>query len=52
MSIGSNVPKAWKFFKVTHSNWSTSDSSMGRLRSVVMLATLIADVELQRGNLT
>jgi hypothetical protein len=51
-SIGSNMPKAWKFFEVTHSTWSTLDSSLGRLRSVGMLATLIADVELQRGDLT
>jgi hypothetical protein len=45
------VPKAWKFFEVTHSTWSTLDSSLGCLRSVGMLATLITDVELQRGDL-
>ena len=50
-SIGVNVPKAWKIFEVTHSTWSTLDGSLGWLRSVGMLATLIADVELQRGDL-
>jgi hypothetical protein len=50
-SIGSNVPKAWKFFEVTHSTWSTLDSLLGCLRSVGMLATLITDVELWRGDL-
>jgi hypothetical protein len=48
----SNMPKAWNFFEVTHSTWSTLDSSLGHLRSVGMLATLIVDVELQRGDLT
>jgi hypothetical protein len=50
-SIGANVPKAWKFFAVTHSTWSTLDNSLGRLRGVYELATLIIDVELRRGNL-
>jgi hypothetical protein len=45
------VPKAWKFFEVTHSTWSTLDSLLGCLRSVGVLATLIADVELWRGDL-
>jgi hypothetical protein len=51
-SIGSNMPKAWKFFEVTHSTWSTLNNSLGRLRSVSVLATLIANVELRRGDLT
>lgn len=29
-SIGANMLKAWKFFKVTRSTWSTLDSSLGR----------------------
>jgi hypothetical protein len=37
---------------VTHSTWNTLDSSLGRLRGVGMLATLIANIELQRGELT
>jgi hypothetical protein len=45
------VPKAWKFFEVTYSTWSTLDSSFGHLRSVGTFATLIADVELRRGDL-
>jgi hypothetical protein len=49
-SIDSNSPKAWKFFKVTYSTWSTLDNSLVCLRSVCALATLIAYVELWRGD--
>jgi hypothetical protein len=45
------MPKAWKLFGVTHSTWRTLDSSLGCLRSVGVLATLIVNVELQRGDL-
>jgi hypothetical protein len=45
------MPKAWNFFEVTHSTWSTLDRSLGHLRSVSMLATLNTNVELQRGEL-
>jgi hypothetical protein len=45
-SIGVNVPKALRFFEVTHYTWITLDGSLRRLRIVGMLATLIADVEL------
>jgi hypothetical protein len=45
-SIDMNMPKAWKFFEVTHSAWRTLDNFFGRLRSVNILATLIVDVEL------
>jgi hypothetical protein len=46
-SIGVNMPKAWKFFEVTHSTWITLDNSLDVLRSEGMLVTLITDVELQ-----
>jgi len=36
---------------VTHFTWSNLDNALGRLRSVGFLDTLIADVELQRGDL-
>jgi hypothetical protein len=49
-SIGSNVPKAWKFFEVNHSTWSTLENSLGHLKSVSVLATLITHVELERGD--
>jgi hypothetical protein len=26
-----NMPKAWKFFEVTHSTWSTLDSLLGNV---------------------
>ena len=51
ISIGSNMPKAWKFFEVTNSNWSTLEGSLGHLRSVDTLDTLITNVELWRGDL-
>jgi hypothetical protein len=50
MIIGLNVHKAWEFYKVTHSTWITFESFLGCLRSVGMLATLIANVELWRGD--
>jgi len=50
-SIGANVHKAWKFFEVTHSTLSTFGGSLGCLRSVGTMATLIMDVELWRGDL-
>jgi hypothetical protein len=52
ISIGANVPKAWKLFEVTHYTWSTLDSLLGHLRSEGVLATLIVDVDLWRGDLT
>ena len=45
-SIGGNMPKACNFFEVTHSTWSIVDDSLGCLRSVGMLATLIKNGEL------
>ena len=51
-TIGLNLPKVWKFFEVAHSTLSTLDNSLGHLRSVSELTTLIADVELQRGDST
>jgi hypothetical protein len=45
-SIQANGPKACNFFEVTHSTWS----SLGRLRSVGVLTTLIIDFEMKRSN--
>ena len=50
-SIGANMPKEWKLFEVTHSTSITLESSLGHLGSVIMLDTLINDVDLQRGDL-
>jgi hypothetical protein len=45
------VPKAWKFFEVKHSTWSTLENSLGCLISASTLATLTLDVALSRGDL-
>jgi hypothetical protein len=42
------MPKEWKFFEVTFSTLSTLDSSLGCLRSVSVLDTLIIYFELWR----
>jgi hypothetical protein len=40
------MTNAWKFFEVIHFTWSALDNSLGRLRSVGTMVTLIPDVEL------
>jgi hypothetical protein len=45
------MPKAWKFFEVTHSTWRTLDNCWDFLRSVGMISILITYVELWRGDL-
>jgi hypothetical protein len=51
-SIGVNMPKASNFYEVTHYTWSTLNGSLDVLRREGMLATLIANVELQRSELS
>jgi hypothetical protein len=46
------MPKAWNFFEVAHSTWTTLDNLLEHSISEGALTTLIIYVELQRGDST